>query len=441
VSGPRAPRQPRGSPATARVALLGGHVEGRAARRLPWRTGGAAQVTDVLADEWESRPRLDSDLIRALAEPDAQHDPSPVYALLLDQRPVFWYEPLHSWMLTRYSDCNAVLRDSSRFSSDWARVGEVVPPAARSIQSLDPPEQTPVRRLFVDAVRAAYGDAIRDRVAQQAGDRLDALARRRSFDFVTEFAEPFALATTANLLGVPPPDPAWFVPLADAISDGMDGHLWTDRLAPAAAARAELAELTGRWLADPSGDGVVGFVARRAGHYGVDAALLATTLRVVLHAGYSSASKLLSLSAVALLGGSGGLDAFRAADASTAVQELVRYTSLVQGVARACVADTDLAGVTVRRGDGVTLLLGAANRDPARFDKPTDLRLDRSPNPHLGFGRGNHACIGSLFAVMQTGIVFSILADRYPRARAVSAPTYPGNVTQRTVGHIEVSLT
>lgn len=383
---------------------------------------------------------LDSDPIYALAAPDAQHDPFLVYRPLLDQRPVFWHEPLHSWVLTRYADCSAVLRDSLRFSTDWTRVGETVPPAARSIQSLDPPEQTPVRRLFIEAVRASNGDAVRDEVTRQAGTRLDALAGRASFDFVTEFAEPLALATIARLLGVVPPDPAWFVPLANAISDGMDGHLLTDRLAPATAARAELAALTGRWLAAPGTDGVVGFVARRAGDYGVDAALTATTLRVALHAGYTSASKLLSLSAVALLGAPDGLAAFRSADTNTAVEELTRYTSLVQGVARACVEETELAGVTLRKGDAVTLLLGAANRDPAQFPKPDRLWLDRLPNAHLGFGRGTHACIGSLFAVMQTGIVFSILADRYPQARSVNAPTYPGNITQRTVGRLEVSL-
>jgi cytochrome P450 len=387
-------------------------------------------------------PRLlDSDPIRALAAPDAQHDPFLIYAPLLEHRPVFWYEPLHSWMLTRYADCTAVLRDSARFSTDWRRVGETVPPAARSIQALDPPEQTPVRRLFVEAVRAAHNDEVRDEVVQQTITRLDVLAGRDSFDFVTEFAEPLALATIARLLGVPAPDPAWFVPLANAISDGMDGHLWTDRLAPATAARTELAALAGQWLADPDAGGIVGFVARRAEHYGVDPALTATTLRVALHAGYTSASKLLSLSAVALLDVPGNLAAFRAADTNTAVEELTRYTSLVQGVARACVTDTDLAGVTLHAGDAVTLLLGAANRDPAQFDKPGELLLDRLPNPHLGFGRGTHACIGSLFAVMQTGIVFSILADRYPRARSIRAPTYPGNVTQRTVGHLEVSLT
>lgn len=383
---------------------------------------------------------LDLDPILALATPEAQHDPFLVFEPLLADRPVFWHEPLRSWMLTRYADCAAVLRDSLAFSTDWSRVGEVVPPAARSIQSLDPPEQTSVRRLFVEAVRTANDSAIRDEVARLTIDRLDRLATRDSFDFVSEFAEPLALATIARLLGVAAPEPRWFVPLANAISDGMDGHLWSDRLAPATAARTELAALAGRWLADPGSDGIVGFVARHAEGYGVDAALTATTLRVALHAGYTSASKLLSLSAVALLGAGGGLAAFRAAGNNTAVEELSRYTSLVQGVARACVQDTVLAGVTLRAGEAVTLLLGAANRDPVRFEGPAELRLGRQPNPHLGFGRGTHACIGSLFAVMQTGIVFSILAEQYPRARAVGAPTYPGNVTQRTVGHLEVSL-
>ncbi|MGE5827076.1 MAG: cytochrome P450 [Micromonosporaceae bacterium] len=383
---------------------------------------------------------VELDPILALASPDAQHDPFLVFQPLLEHRPVFWYEPLSSWMLTRYDDCTAVLRDSATFSTDWTRVGEVVPPAARSIQSLDPPEQTPVRRLFVEAVRAANDGTIRAEVARLTVAWLRRLARRDSFDFVTEFAEPLALTTVTRLLGVPTPDPAWFVPLANAISDGMDGHLWTERLPPAAAARAELATLAGRWLANPGRDGIVGFVARRAVDYGVDPALTATTLRVALHAGYTSASKLLNLSAVALFARLGGLAAFRTAETTTAVEELTRYTSLVQGVARACVRESELAGVTLHAGDAVTVLLGAANRDPARFDRPAELRLGRTPNPHLGFGRGPHACIGSLFAAMQTGLVFSILADRYPLARAVSRPTYARNVTQRTVAHLEVSL-
>src|SRR6266536_2031622 len=120
---------------------------------------------EQLPPEEASVPRsLDSDPIHALAAPDAQHNPFLVYAPLLEQRPVFWYEPLHSWVLTRYTD--------------WTRVGETVPPAARSIQSLDPPEQTPVRRLFVEAVRASHDDAVRDEVARQATARLDVLASR-----------------------------------------------------------------------------------------------------------------------------------------------------------------------------------------------------------------------------------------------------------------------
>jgi cytochrome P450 len=407
-------------------------IRGLCALHLPLEEASVSHI--VLSNS------LDADPILALASPDAQHDPFLVFGLLLEHRPVFWYEPLSSWMLTRYADCTAVLRDTAAFTTDWTRVGEVVPPAARSIQSLDPPEQTPVRRLFVEAVRTATNDAIADEVAQLTITWLDRLAARDSFDFVTEFAEPLALTTIARLLGVEQPEPRWFVPLANAISDGMDGHLWPDQLPPATAARTELAALAGRWLADPPPDGIVGFVARHAGEYGVDAALTATTLRVALHAGYTSASKLLSLSAVALLGAPDGLAAFGAAQTYPAVEELTRYTSLVQGVARACVKDTELAGVTVRAGDVVTLLLGAANRDPARFERPADLCLGRSPNPHLGFGRGTHACIGSLFALTQAGIVFSILAERYPRATAVSAPIYSGNVTQRTVGHLGVSL-
>ncbi len=399
--------------------------------------------------------RVVQDPILELAHPDVLPNPYPAYARLRDTAPVFWHEGLASWMLTRHADCAAVLRDSQRFAADWRKVGEDVPSQVLSVQSLDPPEHTAVRRLLVAAMRSAPARDVRHMITAQTRQLLHQLSRRQSFDFITEFAEPIALQVICAWLGVPAPPLAEFIPAANTIAAGMDGGLWPDRVEAAMSARAELADLTATWLACPPESGIVRFLADRttgarsrtsdpahgsAGADEVDPAVLANSLRVLLHAGYASASKLIGLAGAVLLTQEDALRQHRAADPTLAAEELVRVCSPVQAIARACVEDTELAGVQVRAGDAVTLLLGAANRDPARFPEPDTPLWNRHPNPHLGFGRGAHSCLGSSLATQQLQIIVAMLADTCPAARAVAEPTYQSNLTLRGLEHLEVAL-
>jgi cytochrome P450 len=381
-----------------------------------------------------------SDPILALAEPDTLRDPGASYAWLRERRPVFWHESLKTLLVSRYADGATVLRDSARFASDFRRAGEDLPPAAISVQTLDPPEHTAIRHLLVDALRRLDYSALELSIAEAARSRLAALAGRPSFDFVTEFAEPLALSTVLSVLGVPEPDLAWFRPVADAIVDGMDAGVWPELGEPAMSARAAMSALTNGWLTGPAGNGVVAFAAARAASRGVDAAVLDNTFRVLVHAGYTSASKILSLGAVTLLSRPGALNRMAADDPGPAVEELVRYESPVRAVTRVCIADTEIGGHRVRAGDAVTVLLGAANRDPARFDDPDVLRLDRAPNPHLGFGRGAHSCLGASLAGLQARAVFSTLARYYPRALLTAAPVFRRNLTLRGLQAAHVAL-
>ncbi|MCX4529392.1 MULTISPECIES: cytochrome P450 [unclassified Streptomyces] len=342
--------------------------------------------------------------------------------------------------MTRHSDCLSVLTDSARFASDWRRAGEDIPAPLLSVQTLDPPEHTAIRHLLLDGFRAQDRQALHAAMDRWAGELLAELAGRPSFDFVGELAEPLALRFITAFLGVDAPDPAWFVPMSRTVVDGMDAGLWPEKHEPAVAARARLAEYAGGWLADPPKDGLIGYVAAHAESAGVDRSVLRNSLRVVLHAGYESASRLLGNAAAALLTYPGALAAFRTAPLAAAVDELIRYDAPVQADARVCVTETELAGVTIRVGDPVTLFLGAAHHDPLRFAHPTELRLDRAPNPHLGFGRGAHACLGASLAIRLAGSVFTALARDYPDARAVAEPAHRSNLTLRGLDRFEVTL-
>jgi cytochrome P450 len=386
---------------------------------------------------------LAADPIVALAEVPALCDPYSIYARLRESHPVYWSGLLGSWVLTRYDDCVRVLRDPASFASDWRRIGEEMPEPMLSIQTLDPPAHTRIRHFLVDGIRALSHRALEQRIADQVRARAGRLRGRPDFNYVAELAVPVALDTITAFLGVPPLDPAWFLPVSQAIVDGMDAGIWPDKGPPAIAARAELAALTGAWLTNATkgvADGLVSYVAAGAADSGIPRPVLLNTLRAVLHAGFESAGRLLGNGMVALLQDPDALTRLAHSDIRMAVEELVRFDAPVQADARACVRATRIGDQVMAPGDPVTMLLGAANRDPSRFHDPDTLDLGRHHNPHLGFGRGAHSCLGQSLATLQARVVFGTLAAEYPQIRAVGEPVYRHNLTLRGAAELNVCI-
>ncbi|GAA1335731.1 cytochrome P450 [Saccharothrix algeriensis] len=289
-----------------------------------------------------------------------------------------------------------------------------------------------MRALLVHAFHALDWDHVRQRAAEDVERRLAALADRPSFDFMGEFAGPLALAAITDVLGVALPDQGRFTAISADIVDSMDYALRPDTVEPGRAARAALAELAGRWLDEhTSGPGVVGYLAAHRATADVPGTVLRNSLRVILHSGYESASRLLGNALLACLDTPGALDALADGVTDTALQELVRCAGPVQAEARGCVRDTEVDGHPVRRGEIVTVLIAAANRDERVFDDPDTLRLDRRPNPHLGFGRGSHACLGAPLALLLARTALGALARHHRPPRPLGEPVFRRNATLR----------
>lgn len=381
-----------------------------------------------------------ADPIALLAELPAPRDPYPVYALLRETSPVCWSDLIGSWVLARYEDCAAVLHDPSKFASDWRRIGEEIPEPMLSVQLLDPPEHTGIRHLLVDAVRELDYASLERRIAAEVHVRLEKLRGQGPFDYTAEFAAPLALSTITAVLGCPPVDPAWFFPISQTIVDGMDAGIWPETDEPAVQARAELAGLTGTWLTYPRTEGMVGHIAARAADCGIARPVLLNSLRAVLHAGFESAGRLLGNGLAGLLAEPGALARLAHSDPVQAVEEIVRFAAPVQADGRACLAETRIGDCVVAPGDPVTILLGSANRDFSRFARPDTLDFARSPNPHLGFGRGAHSCLGRALAVLQARVVFSTIATEYPQIQAVGEPVYRRNLTLRGIATFDICI-
>ncbi len=383
---------------------------------------------------------VSADPIVALAVPETLRNPYAAYARLRDSDPVYWSEAVGSWMLTRHADCAAVLRDTKRFASDWRRVGEDVPTPLLSIQALDPPEHTAIRHFMVNAVRTVDRPALHEAVTERVRARIAVLRGAGTFDAVRDLAAPVALETIVSVLGVPSPDPEWFLPVSQAIADGMDAGIWPETYEPAVAARARLAELAEGWLSETPGHGLAGYVAEHGPDSGVDRQVLLNSMRAVFHAGFESAGRLLGNGLLALASTPGALARLAEADVSAAVEELIRYDAPVQADSRACVEETRLGGKVIAAGSPVTMLLGAANRDPACFADPDLLDFGRDPNPHLGFGRGAHACLGQSIAMLQARVVFGTLAAECREIQITAEPEHWRNLTLRGLSRLEIRL-
>jgi cytochrome P450 len=377
--------------------------------------------------------------IMALLELANLLDPYPLYREWHRAGPVHWDDGIEAWVVTGYHEGHTVLRENSVFCSDWRRIGENTPQSLLGIQTLDPPEHTRIRHLMVEGLKAVGATRSLDRLlAAKLDEVLADLEQRPSFDFVREFAEPLALAAVTHLLGAPPVDRDWFVPLSNTIVDGMDAGLRPECYEPGVAARARLTELVGEWLAAPPAGGLIAHLLESTTTDELNRDVLLNTVRVILQAGFQTANRFLAFGMHTLL--RVAPDRRRPVDSEVAVHELVRFDGPVHAESRGCVRDVELGGEKIRCGQEVTVLLGAANRDPAVFDRPDTLILDRAPNRHLGFGRGPHSCLGAPFAVQLATAAFTALTHRYPDAELLREPVPRPNVTERGLTGLQISL-
>jgi cytochrome P450 len=339
---------------------------------------------------------------------------------------VHWHETLSAWVVTSYADCLSILRDPDTFRSDFRAIGDEVPQEFLSLQTLDPPTHRDVRKFIFGALRGVDVSAWAQET-QATTQRLLCEVDLDNVDFVTEFAEPLAALSMCSLFGIPLlEDAAAFRSAQRDLVLSMDSGLDPTRAAAGMRARRELSKLIEPWIDVPPASGLMSRIDFAATGDLLD--YLVNSLRAIFVAGYSSTSSMLG-NAMRVLAGAGLLDDDEPlAVTATAFNELVRYEGAVQAESRAVNADVTLpSGAALRRGDVVVTVVAAANRDPAWFAEPDRLDLDRDPNPHLGFGRGNHACVGKRLAFAVGVNTLSTLSAHY---RIVLA----GDPVQRPTG-------
>ncbi|HEV2310463.1 MAG TPA: cytochrome P450, partial [Acidimicrobiia bacterium] len=278
------------------------------------------------------------------------------------------------------------------------------------ISAIPEPRHGPIRRV-INTVVAAHRTAQAEPFIRGQAHRLvaGALARHQEdgrVDLVAEVVDPLPSTVIAHMLGVPIEDHerfgTWSEELLDAQSSGEPRGLYDTH--PVFGGYIQGLIEQRRALDDPPDDVITRFMVTEVdGATLSDRAICTQTMNLII-AGNETTRNLIGNCFLALATDADLYRRLRAdrALAAAVVEESLRHDSPIQVLARAALADTEIADVGLRRGDRVVFGLASANRDEARFEAPTEFRVDRPrPREHLAFGTGPHVCPGASLARLE----------------------------------------
>ena len=381
------------------------------------------------------------------ALPRSFHErPYPHYCALQEFAPVKRL-PNGSYFLTRYQDLAVAYRNSKAFSSD--KQAEFGPKFGDSLlyehhtSSLvfnDPPRHTRVRRLIADALVPRAVTAMEPALASLVDRLLDRMQAKGRVDLIADFAAAIPVEVIGNLLGVPPGEREPLREWSLAILGALEPVVSPEAAARGNAALAQFLPYLEALVADrraapgdPERDVLTRLVQGEPGGEKLAAKELLHNCVFLLNAGHETTTNLIGNGLVALLEHPAEKRRLIADPAliKSAVEEILRYESSNQLGNRVTTEPVEIGGVAMPAGTPVTLCIGAANRDPAQFERPDRFDVGRSPNRHLAFGAGIHQCAGMSLARLEGAVAISRFLARFPGYALAGEPVRGGRARFR----------
>ncbi len=398
--------------------------------------------------------------LRALP-PDFYANPYPVYDALREISPVRLM-PDGTYFLTRHADLAAVYRDAQTYSSDKKvefepKYGAASPLFEHHTTSLvfnDPPLHTRVRSLIMGALtRRAIAD-MEPSLVRLVDSLLDEIAIKGGGDLIEDFASAIPVEVIGNLLGVPHADRAPLRGWSLAILGALEPKLTAEQEALGNRSVTEFTDYLRTLVTErrkhpgnPEHDVLTRLIGQESGDKLSEAELLQNCV-FILNAGHETTTNLIGNALVALsehpqvkaelllkqellAPDSIGLEAYL----NPVIDEFLRFEPSNQLSNRRALKNTQIGGVDVAAGSLLTLCIGASNRDPAQFERPNQLMLERTNNRHLAFGLGIHQCAGMSLARLEGRIAIGRFLQRFPNYRLTAPPTRGGRARFRGFLH------
>jgi len=385
-------------------------------------------------------------------------DPYPVYAELRARSPIHRSSLGPVWIVTRYDDCHALLRDPrlGKRPTDLRRLlrGDIAGASAAlpevvtrgSMVFMNPPEHTRIRGFLNRTFTPRRVAELRPFVESVTNGLLDAMTENNEVDLVDDLAFRIPVDVIAELVGVPRSDRAELqslVATAVRIYDPAtpDEELQSGEQA-ARALTSHFARLERRYRRSPADNLLSSLITARENDDRLDRAELLSTITLLFGAGFESTAYIVSTGLHTLLHRPDLRERLRNEPGLLPgfVEEALRHESVFQLVFRSVLQPFEWEGNRFEAGDWVLVMLGSANRDPSEFSDPDTFDPTRDPNHHLSFSSGVHHCLGANLARLEADVAFGAVLNRFPDAHLVGDEPRWRVIPFRGIDHLNVRL-
>lgn len=371
------------------------------------------------------RPRLADAVFRFdkwgnIVGPDRFVDPYPIYERMRDAGPVSFSPVFQQWAVVGYDEAKEVLSSPSFGVADqlgllldarpYVNLSDRTKTLLRNaLLFTDPPLHTRLRSVVSRAFTPRQMARLEPAITRIAQDLLANLANDPKPDLMSGFAEPLPINVIAELIGVPEERWGWVKETSTKLREVTDPFVVVDVASIDATCddvAAYYSALADERLADPKDDLLTSLVQAEAEDATISRDELISIVAILMLAGHETTTGALGNAIVAL----GRNPAQRQLIADNphlwpnAVEELLRYDTAIHTDPRAALETTPIAGKKIKKGQNLTVMLGAVNRDPRRFTDPNALVLDRDAPNGLSFGHGIHHCVGAALARLKLRI-------------------------------------
>ena len=375
-------------------------------------------------------------------------DPYPAHQQMREAAPVVYLDRWNVYGVARYAEVYAVLNDPLTFCSsrgvglsDFAKETPWRPPSL--ILEADPPAHTRTRAVLSKVLSPAVMKRLRDGFMAAAEAKVDELVARGSFDAIPDLAEAYPLSVFPDALGLQPEGREHLIPYASLVFNafGPPNELRQQAIERSAPHQAYVTAQCQRDNLTPGGFGACIHAFSDSGE--ITPAEAPLLVRSLLSAGLDTTVYGIGAAVYCLARFPDQWARLRAdpALARNAFEEAVRFESTVQTFFRTTTRDVELGGVVIPEGEKVLMFLGAANRDPRRWERPDSYDITRKVSGHVGFGSGIHMCVGQLVARLEGEAVLTALARKVGAITMSDEPKRRYNNTLRGLESLPVTFT